>query len=84
MNARNAFPGKVGKITPMGLYQKVQLNCGFPLVAYVAKYSLCSLSLKAGMDVMASFEATAIHVIRRKRLPFILDYANPSSPTRTG
>ena len=65
-SARNVFPGKVEKITSLGLYQKVQLDCGFPLVAYVTHHSVENLSLGEGKGVMASFKATAIHVIRRK------------------
>jgi tungstate transport system ATP-binding protein len=65
-SARNLFPAKIEKIVSLGLYQKVQLDCGFPLVAYVTHHSIESLSLGEGKAVMASFKATAIHVIRRK------------------
>ncbi len=65
-SARNAFWGKIAKITPLGLYQKVQLHCGFPLVAYVTNQSLQDLSLTEGKEVKASFKATAIHVVRRQ------------------
>jgi len=64
-SARNVFSGKIVKITPMGLYYKVQLHCGFPIVAYVTKHSLENLSLEEGKEAMASFKATAIHVVRR-------------------
>ncbi|MDI7261296.1 MAG: ABC transporter ATP-binding protein [Thermodesulfobacteriota bacterium] len=66
ISARNVFPGRIERIVPMGLYQKIQLNCGFPLVAYVTYPSLENLSLKEGIEIAASFKATAIHVIRRK------------------
>jgi tungstate transport system ATP-binding protein len=65
-SARNLFPGRIEKIVSLGLYQKVQLNCGFPLVAYVTHQSMENLSLKEERIVMASFKATAIHVVRRK------------------
>ncbi len=64
-SARNVFPGKILKIIPMGLYYKVQLDCGFPLVAYVTGHSLENLSLAEGQGIVASFKATAIHVIRK-------------------
>ena len=64
-SARNIFLGKIGKITPLGLYQKVQLHCGFPLVAYVTNHSLEELSLVEGKEVKVSFKATAIHVVRK-------------------
>lgn len=64
-SARNVFPGRVSKITPLGLYQKVHLHCGFPLVAYVTNHSLEELSLTEGKEVSASFKATAVNVIRK-------------------
>jgi tungstate transport system ATP-binding protein len=65
-SARNVFPGRIAKITSLGLYYKVHLHCGFPLVAYITHHSMENLSLEEGKEVVASFKATAIHVIRRK------------------
>jgi len=64
-SARNVFMGKIVKIAPLGLYQKVQLHCGFPLVAYVTNHSLEELLLEEGREVRASFKATAVTVIRK-------------------
>ncbi len=64
-SARNVFLGKIVKITSLGLYQKIQLDCGFPLVAYITNHSLEELSLRQGKEVKVSFKATAIHVLRR-------------------
>ena len=66
-SARNVFPGKVIRVTPMGLFHKVQLDCGFPLIAYVTHHSLENLSLGEGKQVRALFKATAIHVVRAKK-----------------
>ena len=66
-SARNVFPGKIDKIVSLGLYQKVLLDCGFPMVAYVTNHSLENLSLREGKEVTASFKATAIHVIRKRK-----------------
>lgn len=66
-SARNVFPGTIVRIIPMGLFHKVELDCGFPLVAYITRHSLENLSLAEGKEVKASFKATAIHVVRRKR-----------------
>jgi tungstate transport system ATP-binding protein len=63
---RNTFPANVERITPMGPYQKVHLNCGFPLVTYVASHALSALSIKQGTEVLASFDAMAVHVIRKE------------------
>ncbi|MCX5915438.1 MAG: ABC transporter ATP-binding protein [Deltaproteobacteria bacterium] len=68
-SARNVFPAMITKIVPLGLYYKVHLDCGFPLVAYVTGHSLENLSLQEGQIVSASFKATAIHVIRKTRGP---------------
>jgi tungstate transport system ATP-binding protein len=65
-SARNVFPGQIEKVISLGLYQKVQLNCGFPLIAYLTHHSIENLSLQVGKEVTASFKATAIHVVRRK------------------
>jgi tungstate transport system ATP-binding protein len=64
-SARNVVPGRIVKITPLGFYQKVQLDCGFDLVAYITNHSLEELSLAEGKEVNASFKATAIKVIKK-------------------
>jgi tungstate transport system ATP-binding protein len=66
-SARNVFPGKITKITPLGLFHKVHLDCGFPLVAYVTHLSLENLSLREESDIIASFKATAVHVIQKEK-----------------
>jgi tungstate transport system ATP-binding protein len=66
-SARNVFPGKIIKITSMGLFHKVHIDCGFPLVAYVTHLSLENLSLREESDIIASFKATAVHVIRKEK-----------------
>jgi len=65
-SARNVFPGKVEKIVPLGLYVKVQLHCGFPLVAYITTHSLENLKLAEGKEVIASFKATSIQVVKKR------------------
>ncbi|MCX5854900.1 MAG: ABC transporter ATP-binding protein [Deltaproteobacteria bacterium] len=66
-SARNIFPGIIVKIIPMGLFHKIQLDCGFSLVAYVTHQSLENMSLKEKDHVFASFKATAVHVIRKEK-----------------
>jgi tungstate transport system ATP-binding protein len=65
-SARNVFPGVIEKITLLGLYYRVDMDCGFPLVSYVTKHSLEHLSLRAGKKIEASFKATAVHVLKAK------------------
>src|SRR5262249_51229490 len=61
-SARNHFLAQVTKIIPWGVALKVQLDCGFPLVAFVTRPSLEILRLHEGGTVMATFKATAVHV----------------------
>jgi tungstate transport system ATP-binding protein len=68
-SARNVFQATIRKITPMGLFQRVHLDCGFELVALVTRLSLEELSLAEGKEVRASFKATAVHVIPRGEPP---------------
>lgn len=63
-SARNIFPATIRKIIPMGVYHKLYLECGFPLVAYLTSQSLGTLHLEEGKQVFASFKATAVHLIR--------------------
>ena len=64
-SARNIFPGTIERIIPMGLFHKVELDCGFPLVAYITHDSVDALSLCEGADIAASLKATAVHVVRK-------------------
>ena len=64
-SARNVFPARIASVASAGVYLKVKLDCGFPLVATVTAESLATLGLTRGRDVFASFKATAVHVIRR-------------------
>ena len=68
-SARNLFPGIVTRISPMGFYYKIDLDCGFPLVSYVTLPSCEALKLEEGKAVMASFKATAVHMIRKSPDP---------------
>jgi tungstate transport system ATP-binding protein len=65
-SARNVFSGTIRKITPLGLFYRVRLDCGFDLVSYVTRQSVDSLALEEGKRVIASFKATSVHVIPRK------------------
>jgi tungstate transport system ATP-binding protein len=65
LSARNVFQGTVERVVAMGLYQRVHLDCGFPLVAYVTNPALEQLSIRPVQEMVASVKATAIHVIRK-------------------
>jgi tungstate transport system ATP-binding protein len=67
-SARNAFPGAVTKVIPQGPFFRIELDCGFFLSAFVTAQSLSELDLHPGRPVVASFKATAVHLIRREGL----------------
>jgi tungstate transport system ATP-binding protein len=64
-SARNLFSGAVTRVSPMGFYQRIDLDCGFPLVSYVTLQSCEALKLTEGRRVTASFKATAVHMIKK-------------------
>ena len=64
-SARNVFSGRVVRAVPLGFFQKVYIDCGFALVAYVTNRSVEELGIRAGDDITASFKATSVHVIRK-------------------
>ncbi len=65
VSARNIFSGVIKKITQLGLFFRVDLDCGFPLVSYVTKHSLENMSLSVEKKIEASFKATAVHVLKK-------------------
>lgn len=64
-SARNVFSGRVIKIVPFGLYNKVYLDCGFMLIATVTNRSFAELGLKPTSTVYAMIKATAVHLFRK-------------------
>jgi molybdopterin-binding protein len=66
-SARNHLHGSVTRITPLGGQVRVVVDCGFPLVALITKQSLEDLRLKVGDEAVASFKASATHLIARRR-----------------
>jgi tungstate transport system ATP-binding protein len=67
ISARNIFEAKVSKIIRQGFFNKLILDCGFPLVAYITIPSCEDLGITIGATVIASFKATAVHVMRREK-----------------
>ena len=65
-SARNAFLGQITRVVSVGPLARVEVDCGFPLVALVTKKSAEELDLQNGKDVYASFKATGVHVIKSK------------------
>lgn len=64
-SARNAFRGKVSRVTTLGPLSRVEMDCGFRLVALVTRISAEELDLQVGSEVYATFKATGAHIMRR-------------------
>ncbi len=63
-SARNSFIGEIRRAVSTGSLIRVELDCGFPLVALVTKKSSTELNLERGGKVYATFKATGVHVIK--------------------
>jgi tungstate transport system ATP-binding protein len=64
-SARNSFHGKVTRVTTLGPLCRVELDCGFRLIALVTKVSAEELNLQAGREIYATFKATGVHIVER-------------------
>jgi molybdopterin-binding protein len=64
-SARNVFKGKITKKASVGPLARIEVDCGFPLLAVLTKRSAEELDLDVGSRVHASIKATAVHVIKR-------------------
>lgn len=64
-SARNTLSGTITRLTPVGSLVRIEIDCGFPLLGLVTRSSSSNLGLAIGVDIEASFKATAIHVIKR-------------------
>jgi tungstate transport system ATP-binding protein len=65
-SARNSFQAEVTRVTTMGPLSRVEINCGFPLVALVTKISAEDLNLQVGKEVYATFKATGVYIMERE------------------
>jgi tungstate transport system ATP-binding protein len=64
-SARNTFNGEITRIALFGPLARVELDCGFPLVALITKRSAEEMNLQTGNHIYASFKATGVHVIKK-------------------
>ena len=59
---RNRIAGSVTAVSVEGPLARVELDCGFPLVALITAQSAQEMELKAGDAVSAMIKTTAVHV----------------------
>ena len=64
-SARNRLAGVVRAVMPEGPLARVELDCGFPLVAVVTAQSAGDLHLRPGDPVCAIIKATSVHLVGR-------------------
>jgi tungstate transport system ATP-binding protein len=64
-SARNLLQGRVQKLTPVGPFEHVVMDCGIPITALVTIRSAEDLGLNPGKEVWVSIKATAVHVLSR-------------------
>ena len=61
-SARNRVIGRVTSVRLEGPVARVELDCGFPLVAVVTAQSADEMQLKTGDELCAVIKATSVHV----------------------
>ncbi|MBZ5621539.1 MAG: ABC transporter ATP-binding protein [Acidobacteriia bacterium] len=61
-SARNRIPGRVRSVILEGPLARVELDCGFPLVAVITAQSAGELQLQPGDAVSAIIKATSVHL----------------------
>jgi tungstate transport system ATP-binding protein len=64
-SSRNQLMGTITQLLPSGTQVRALVDCGFPLVALVTHRSVEEMAMAEGMPVVASFKASAAHVIPR-------------------
>jgi molybdopterin-binding protein len=57
--------GRIEKLTPVGPFEHMEIDCGIPITALVTIRSAEDLGLESGKEVWISIKATAVHVLAR-------------------
>ena len=64
-SARNRLPARIRSIAREGALARVEVDCGFPLVAVVTAQSAADLNLRLEDPVYAVVKATSVHILPR-------------------
>ena len=64
-SALNFFRGPVTELQDVGLFKKVELDCGFRLVSFVTANSVDRMGLEKGKVVNSSVKASSIHLLKK-------------------
>ncbi|MFQ6033626.1 MAG: helix-turn-helix domain-containing protein [Candidatus Bipolaricaulia bacterium] len=66
-SARNGLPGVIEEILPHGNYYHAVIDCrNFRLKVAVTARSIAGLGLRPGVEVFASFKATAVRIFKQR------------------
>ena len=65
-SARNRLAGTISWVAFNGPLCRLEIDCGFPLIALVTKRSAVEMKLKRGVKVYGTIKAVSIHVIERQ------------------
>ncbi|MFT3829006.1 MAG: molybdenum ABC transporter ATP-binding protein [Opitutaceae bacterium] len=64
-SARNRWTGRVRTLVDEGALVRVELDCGFPLVARLTRQAADELGLEPGVAVLALVKAPNVHLVAR-------------------
>jgi len=64
-SARNSFQARITQVATLGALSRIEIDCGFRLVALVTRMSAEDLDLQVGGEVHAAFKATGVHVMEK-------------------
>jgi len=62
-SARNRWCGMVTAVRDEGVLLRVELDCGFPLVARLTRQAAAELRLRAGVGIVALVKAPSVHLL---------------------
>lgn len=65
VSPRNHLPSTVTSVSAVGAVVRVDLDCGFPLAAYVTRPARDELALQPGRRVRAAIKSPAVHLVAR-------------------
>ena len=65
-SARNSFIGGITRVASVEPLIRIEIDCGFRLMALVTKRSAEELGLEKGKKVYATFKATGVHIIKQE------------------
>ena len=63
-SAMNSFRGVIIDIQDIGIFKKVEIDCGFKLVSFVTQNSIERLGLAEGKNITASIKASSVHLFK--------------------